>query len=977
MLERHCFECHGGEKLKGGVSLKGIAVDVKSVEAFALWEKVRETVAKGEMPPAKSKPLPAGDQQRLLDWVSVWLETAAAVHAGDPGPVTMRRLTRVEYENTLRDLTGRSLGLATGLPADAGGGEGFANTGDTLFVSASALDACFAVARKLAEHATILPGTGVVFHEHHVGLRGPEQVKAQTYQQLRVWYQQQAVLRLPGNWTEARVADHLLACWQHRCFQTPIEELAGTAGLKRAYLQHWWQLVNSTLPKSRFLDLTRVAWRNLPGPDATQPGQVPVRVRNEIGALTTQLMAWNRPAEAGSEVHRWLKKAAELKPELLTVPAAGQPWAYLCIGDLGDGGRGDIALVTKLLLRTTNGTASYLDWLSKQLAEDRKQPAGQPALQERITAAERVQRALGKHPQGRTIPSRSLALAAPQILALPLPEDALEVQAELSLDLKNPEVANASLQWTLVTGQPQEVTSILPGVAIIWDHRAEGAGDLLAEFLALRTALPEDFDRCVERVAANLQRTTPGRGIYYLSDDELVELLNPAERRHLAALRTDARLASGSAAAAQAEWDALLLQHLQEFASRAWRRPVSPGERQELESLYRASAGQGLDRESAAREVIVWTLVSPHFLFKAETLPVEVRAGAGELPLSDWELAARLSYFLWASLPDAELRQAADSGTVRQPAVLLAQAKRMLRTAKADALAKEFAGQWLKFSELDAPGRVDVRQFPDFTTELSADMRREAVEFFSHLIQEDRPVRDILAARYSFLNERLAKHYRVPGVTGSHFREVDLAEHHRGGLLGMGAILTKTSRPHRTSPVLRGDYLYQVVLGQALPPPPPDVPKLDEHELKPASVRELLQRHRAAPACAACHNRIDPLGFALESFDAIGRYRGAGEAGGPIDDTGELMGGIKLEGAAGLRRYFAEHEAPFLAQFARKLLGYALGRQVLPGDRALLTDMQASLGSGAGTFSTAVTHIVTSRQFMNRRNEIAVAPAAP
>ena len=365
-------------------------------------------------------------------------------------------------------------------------------------------------------------------------------------------------------------------------------------------------------------------------------------------------------------------------------------------------------------------------------------------------------------------------------------------------------------------------------------------------------------------------------------------------------------------------------------------------------------------------------LVSPYFLFKAETLPM-ANAAPGDVKLNAFELASRLSYFIWASQPDWELRKAADDGSLLKPEVLAAQTKRMLRDPKANALAKEFAGQWLKFNGFDEKSTVDEKKYPEFTAELRNDMQRETIEFFAHLVRDDRSVSDIIGGDYSFLNERLAKFYGVPGVTGGEFREVKVGQQHRGGLLGMGAILTKTSRPNRTSPVVRGDYLYQVVLGFSSPPPPPNVPKLPDSAVKPASLREALMVHRTDAACAVCHERIDPLGFALESFDPIGRFRVADETGGKIDDTGELKDGTKFQGLAGLRGYLKKNEANITAQFCRKLLGYALGRQTMPSDKALLLHMQAALKQNNGKFSVAVLDVVNSRQFLHRRSEPAMA----
>ncbi len=539
--------------------------------------------------------------------------------------------------------------------------------------------------------------------------------------------------------------------------------------------------------------------------------------------------------------------------------------------------------------------------------------------------------------------------------------------------MKAPDAEFATLQWTATTDTPRDVTKIMPGVLTVWKRQTDAARQTMNDFGVMKQAFPDMYERRLEEVARNQYRNKPGITVYYFSDEQLGQLLGPKERQQLVDMRTDwYYLSRGSLNAKDnADWDRLLCGDLRQFAQRAWRRPLAEEEAKKLEALYVDGRKKELDRESAAREVIVRVLVSPHFLFKAETLPLATTTGE-DVALNAHELASRLSYYLWASLPDGELRKTADDGSLLKPEVLAAQTKRMLKDSKATALAKEFAGQWLKFNGFDAQSTVDEKKFPQFTAEIRGDMQREITEFFSHLVREDRNVGDILRGDYTFVNDRLAAFYGIPGVQEKDFREVKVAQHHRGGLLGMGAILTKTSRPHRTSPVLRGDYLYQVVLGFSSPPPPPNVPELKE-TTKPSSLREALMQHRADQACAVCHDRIDPLGFALEGFDPIGRFREKDEAGGQIDDTGELKDGTKFKGLAGLRDYLQKNEPQFTAQFCRKLLGYALGRQTLPSDKKLLAQMQGSLKKNGGKFSAALLEVVKSRQFLNRRNEPAVA----
>ena len=977
VLAAKCYECHNPEKNKGEIDLKSLSADPNVGKEFQLWADVKDTIDNGDMPPRKAKQLTPEEKSILQGWVGGALDALAEAKSGDPGPVTMRRLTNAEYDNTIRDLTGRNYNLASQFQSDGGGGEGFSNTGDVLFVNSAALDKYFSAARTLADHATIMPGTGIVFHEQRIGLRGPEQVKAQAQQGLYVWYQQKAAPHLPKDFDPMREGDYMTACWKHKTQQTPLEQLAKDMQLNIHFLNNWWNLVNATEPKSRFLDLVRVAWRELPADEKA--------ALDGIKKIEADLLSWNNPKKPGSGVQRTQQDSDGIHPYPMQASVAGKKQAHLCIGDIGDGNKGDIALLTRIEVSVGKDKLNYFDWLKKTLDEKRQQAAANPppadveAIKARVAELEKVQTAFGKHPQaGRQIEPNVLALAAPVVFTLPLPEGAHWLKAETRLDMQNPDVDEATVQWAISTDAPRDVTKIMPGVLTIWKRSTKASGKTMGDFNVMKTAFPDMFERRLEEVAGNLHRgNRPGITVYYFSDDQLGQLLGEGDRNTLAAMKKDWGFsAPGKLNPTQEkECDGAMLWHLQHFARKAWRRPLSDEENKKLEALYYDGRAKELDRESSGREVLVRVLVSPNFLFKAETLPQTAAAGENDIPLNAHELAARLSYFLWASLPDSELRHKADDGSLLKPEVLLEQTKRMLRSPKSAALAREFAGQWLKFNGFDAHNGVDQKKYPEFTPELRADMLREVVEFFTHLIRDDRSVTDIVGGEYTFLNERLAKHYGVPDVSGAEFREVKVGQYHRGGLLGMGAVLTKTSRPNRTSPVVRGDFLYQVVLGIASPPPPPNVPKLPESAVKPASLREALMQHRTDSACSVCHERIDPLGFSLESFDPIGRFRAADETGGAIDDTGEMPGGIKLQGFGGLRDYLRQNESLFTNQFCRKLLGYSLGRQTLPSDKKLLAQMQASLKANGSHFSAAVVDIITSHQFLNRRADNAVAEA--
>lgn len=324
-------------------------------------------------------------------------------------------------------------------------------------------------------------------------------------------------------------------------------------------------------------------------------------------------------------------------------------------------------------------------------------------------------------------------------------------------------------------------------------------------------------------------------------------------------------------------------------------------------------------------------------------------------------------------MPDPELRQAASDGTLGQAEILREQTRRMLRDPKARRLANEFFGQWLGFYRFDRHGGIDGVRFPEFNDPLKDSMLEEAVRFFEYIIRQDRPAREIFFADYTFVNAELASHYGISDSIGqSSFQRVDGASRfHRGGLLGLGAILTKTSAPLRTSPVKRGDWILRRILGIHVPPPPPDAGSIPADDVLSdgLTVRERLKAHRRNAKCVNCHARIDPPGFALEHFDPIGRWREHYRDGKTIDDSATTREGAAIAGFSGLREYLEGHEEQIMRNFSKKLLGYALGRSLSPTDQELIEEMVDTLQTGSGRVSDAVLKVVLSKQFRYRRRE--------
>ena len=408
-------------------------------------------------------------------------------------------------------------------------------------------------------------------------------------------------------------------------------------------------------------------------------------------------------------------------------------------------------------------------------------------------------------------------------------------------------------------------------------------------------------------------------------------------------------------------------QILTRLARRAYRRPVSAADVDPLVRLVTRARARGERFEDGLALALQALLVSPDFLFRTER-GRPARPGAPGRRLSDHELASRLSYFLWVSMPDDELLDLADQHRLSSPGVLEAQVARMLRDEKAAALVEAFAGQWLQFRALESVS-PDRERFPEFDSGLRLAMRRETELLFLNLLREDRSLVELIDARYSFVNERLARHYGLPGVTGPEFRRVELEDARRGGILTHASVLTVSSYATRTSPVLRGKWILENMLNAPPPDPPAGVPRLDEAKVgADAPLRQQLEAHRTQPMCAACHQKMDPLGFSLENYDAIGAWR---EADGkwPIDASGVLPDGRSFSGASGLASVLGEDREAFARAVTAKMLTFALGRGLERYDRRTVEAIASRLAASDYRFSALVLEIVKSLPFQRRRGE--------
>ncbi|OWK36423.1 hypothetical protein FRUB_08986 [Fimbriiglobus ruber] len=443
----------------------------------------------------------------------------------------------------------------------------------------------------------------------------------------------------------------------------------------------------------------------------------------------------------------------------------------------------------------------------------------------------------------------------------------------------------------------------------------------------------------------------------FVTQDQSKELLAFFEGIRPAFKKRADELLADEAAAIPKQLDVLLA-----FAGQAYRRPAQDKEKADLLALYKAIRGKGAGHEEAFRGVLARVLVAPAFLFRIERAP----AGKTPVAVNDWELASRLSYFLWSSAPDDELRSHAAAGRLHEPDVLAAQVRRMLTDDRLRALATEFGTQWIHVRGFDDLKEKNEKLFPTFDADLRKAIYEESILFFQDLFRADRAVTQVLDADYTFLNEKLAKHYGIPGVTGPQWRRVEgVRKYGRGGVLGLASVQTKEAGASRSSPVLRGNWVVETLLGEKLPRPPANVPRLPEEEGDGGlTMRQQVERHAKDAACATCHVRIDPFGFALEKYDPIGRLREKDLGGLAIDTKAKLRDGTEFDGIDGLRTYLLTKKKDVVVRlFCKRLLGYALGRAVALSDETLLDEMVIALNKHGGRVSAVVDAVVRSPQF--------------
>ncbi len=1052
-VETYCAECHIGDDRKSDIDLSSIAAPAEFSQNDELLDLFLWVLEDESMPPRDAKQPRADHTEAVMAWLDAQLR--AGKQENDPGLVHMSRLTRVEYGNVIRDLTGIVFDPRPHLPAEGGAGEGFSNVGEGQLMSVGELEQFLNAAKAVTRHLRAVPGLPLEWHDAPLDeVKRPDELRREMVDRWKTWHINEQYRReelhkqLEDNYG---LSDGLY--WEALWLYNSRESLPGVPDdvtletLAKQYephlypsaLRNWKRYLDKQKAEYFVMERFFERWKQLPGPDAVSGIE---ELREHLKPLEEWAQTWGRMpyhVRFPTIQERRFYSGNELKE------AAGEgryPLRLLFHRVEDEGGQiKDLYLIATDL--TDGNREDILVWRDGYfLFGDRKNPTREPWQNhvEFFTTPEGTRLSWGSHPQDAPLEPGAIGVQAPAILRIKVPEDAIGLDVEgyldqerypsatmqqyVTHDLEELHVSDQFDSLRFIPGRNRihadksdkgrtveraineaedvfKLTRLNSTPESFWLYDVEGID------LALLPVKPLDEDVRARNVIIGVGETP-----YAVSPQEMREEANPERRQSmddlLARLKATIQKPQQELLALLKEngyknavedvippaevthdWEdgekerfeqlahAIKAIRMQEqryardqllaFAHDAWRRQVADTDIETIMRLYRENRAQGNLYDTAVKHAMHFILVSPKFIYRIQAGEDSPEAYA----LNDYELADRLAFFLWASIPDQELLDLAAAGKLSDAEVLRAQARRMLADDRARALGEAFAGQWMGFYNFRGFTDPDPETYPEYTEELRHAMFEESVQFFTHIFQAGRPLTEIVTADYTFLNESLAEHYGVPGVTGEDFRKVKLPQGKpRGGIITQGTVLTGTSMPLRTSPVNRGVWILENLLGEHLPAPPPNVPPLSDEQVSTdgLTIPEQLARHREDPACMNCHMRIDPLGLSLEQFNPVGGWREEYPDGTPVDPSGQDAQGTPIVGVQGLIDYLMARDEKVLRQFNRKLLGYALGRGIGKSDDPLLDDMLEALQGNDYQFAAALDVIVSSKQFRFRRD---------
>ncbi len=989
-VQTYCVECHGGEKPKAELNLSSYATLDSVRKDVRRWDQVLERVEAGEMPPDDADKQPTTAQRKdVITWLQAMRASEIQRTAGDPGIVLARRLSNAEYDYTIRDLTGADIHPTKEFPVDPANEAGFDNSGESLSMSPALVKKYLDAARAVADHLAFTP-EGFIFAPYPV-TTDEDRDKYAVNRIVDFYKRQGTSIGTRYDTIMAQTldyADFFAAAWrfQNRAAlgraNATLAEFAREAKVSPRYLATLCETLTTSGGDLGPIAALQSRWRKLPAPaDGHEPASVRtdcialrdfiMQVRPLVRMEFQNLMPNGRIIATGSQTMVLWKDRQFAENRTVYAGNALQ-------ADFATFAETDPALVVPT---TKDAQKKYEEAFRRFCA----------VFPDAFYVAERArmfltnQRDINSDLQGHRLltagfhsqmgyfrddkPLYDLALDDAQRREL----DTL--WRELDFIAQVPFRQFTQFLW-FERGEPPSVmvdpvfSPFRPEDAdIISEAKLKRLGDVYYTW-AEKKVLPVRPTRTEIDRAKNVGQTLEETG----STDEKLKLSATAlqaVRDYFVGMNVRIRELEKAQKAAEP----LHLKALVDFAERAYRRPLTAAERDDTLAFYRKLRKQSLSHEDAIRDSVVSVLMSPAFSYRY-ALPKREPANVAAIaqPLSDYELANRMSYFLWSSMPDKELLAHAAAGDLHRPDVLVAQTRRMLQDRKVSGLATEFGGNWLDIRRFEEHNAVDRERFPAFTNELREAMFEEPVRFFTDLAEHHGSVLDFVYGHYTFVNPVLAKHYGMPvpekAPADKWWRVDDAAKYQRGGLLPMAAFLTKNAPGLRTSPVKRGHWVVTKLLGERIPAPPPNVPVLptDETKLGDLTLRQTLAKHREDKSCASCHNKFDSFGLVFEGFGPVGEVRTTDLAGRPAETSAVFPDGSEGAGLAGLQTYFhAKVEHEFLDNLCRKLLVYALGRTLLPSDDLVVTALRQKLAANGHRFDTMIEEIVTSRQFLTKR----------
>ncbi|MGY8672203.1 MAG: DUF1592 domain-containing protein [Verrucomicrobiia bacterium] len=989
ILRKHCTDCHGNKKRKAGLNFEAYQTEKDILVHLQKWFSVIDQVETGVMPPEDRKIRPtAAEIAKLTSWIRKTIDEFDYESVKDPGKHNLRRLNKAEYDNTIRDLTGVNLRPARYFSGDGGGGEGFDNNAEAMTMLPLMVEKYFKAARDISRHADVSYTRGINFTADLSPTYPPRAYLVRAERKLTNFYND-FFDKLPKYNPRTQYKPYLmpamkLALENPEASHKEIYDLAIEKKLMPGVFYRWAiafinadKDIKTSRWKSHYGHWVLDPWLELQARRESVTDEELQAFHDDFAGKVQLAVSHTRyTGVPGLEVKTSIRENAKI--------------LYLSVGDMDDGNEFDRIVLHDPKVTLTDGSVAYLGDL--ELIEKQ----GEGAIHR------------DKFPDGKQFESsaskeikRGFYIEAPALLSFKLPAGAKSFKATMGMEKSATDkgsvqvyakdesipfpkgkhthshfyrgpghfaIEEAKKWWVIFSSLVGYGKSA--GAKEMIDVSLDKAGQTRLEAIrqeveyAKRTPIKDFFTFVTKKQFGQLLKTKkeehPRLSDLAARDRGAPEKLSESEQKQWNDLRK-------AAEAFQQEMDGRMKDSLLAFAGKASRRPVSTTDARVIAGIYDKALGETDDFQKAAQRTIQSLLTRPQFLFRIE----DEAPGQSAQQVGDYAMASRMSYFLWSSMPDETLMKLAKEGRLQDESVLEEQVRRMLKDSKSISLAQEFASQWLGFRKILSEKKPDTKLFPDYTAKLEAAMYQEAVMTFDDLVKQDKSVLEILDSKTAFLNETLAGHYGIPDIKGDHLRKVELTTNQRGGFPAMGSVLVATSYPNRTSPVIRGQWILESLIGGKVPPPPDGV-EIDESKLsnKTLTTKERLASHSTNPNCAVCHERIDPFGFTLENYDAIGRFRSKEANGQAVDAMGDVKGGPQLNGLAGLKRYLmSEKRDAFLHQMAQKSLGFALGRSLEYYDESVIRKTVAELKDNDHRFSALATAIIKSYPFRYRREK--------